>query len=82
MLLIPESILYCVATINFLKVIISRNHGYKVAEYGYENKLFAAVSFRLLVDSKITDRFKPPLPTPLPSRFGMLNKLITMPYSP
>lgn len=44
MLLIPESVLYLCATIYHLVVIISRNAGYSVAEYGYSNKIFAGVS--------------------------------------
>ncbi|XP_046451689.1 uncharacterized protein LOC124199787 isoform X1 [Daphnia pulex] len=41
MLLIPESVLYLCATIYHLTIIVSRNAGYSVAEYGYNNKIFA-----------------------------------------
>lgn len=44
MLLIPESVLYLCATIYHLTIIVSRNAGYSVAEYGYNNKIFAGVS--------------------------------------
>lgn len=44
MLLTPESVLYLCVTINFLVAVVSRNAGYSIAEYGYNNKIFAGVS--------------------------------------
>lgn len=44
MLLIPESVLYLCATSHFLVTVVSRNAGHSIAEYGYNNKIFAGVS--------------------------------------
>ena|ERR1740128_368143 len=43
-LLLPQSVLYTIASINHITALASRNDGYQVAEYGYGNQMFAGVS--------------------------------------
>ena len=43
-LLVPQSVLYIIGSVYHISVLASRNYGYEVAQYGYNNLMFAGVS--------------------------------------